>query len=133
MMKWIAGGFVIFILYVIYLANSGADHVFFQFVRWVPYGDKIGHLGLIGTLALLVNLAVGDRVVQGWRFGRNPLLLGTLVVSILVVLEELSQLFLVNRTFDLIDLTFDFIGIALANWFVVRWHARQKYEKMQPS
>ena len=125
MIKWLATAFTLFILYVIYLANSGADHVFFDFVRWLPYGDKIGHFGLIGTLALLVNLAVGNRPFSGWHFGRNPILYGTVVVTILVILEELSQLFLINRTFDLVDLTFDFLGIIVANWLATRWLTRQ--------
>lgn len=132
MIKWAASAFILFIIYVIYLANSGADqHIFFVFIRWLPYGDKFGHLGLIGMLALLVNLAMGLRVFRGWYFGRTPILLGTIIISILVILEEFSQLFLINRTFDLGDLAFDFIGIVLANGAAATWLAYQDHKRMQ--
>ena len=132
MIKWIAGAFILFIFYTIYLANNAAhDHIFFVFVKWLPYGDKFGHLGLIGTLALLVNLAIGLKVFRGWYFGRTPILLGTIIISILVILEEFSQLFLINRTFDLGDLAFDFIGIVLANWAAATWLAYQDHKRMQ--
>lgn len=134
MYKLLAGGFTTFIVYVLYLANSGErQHIFFRFARWLPYGDKLGHLGLIGMLALLVNLAMGARYFRGWQIGRMPILRGTIIVSVVVVIEEMSQLFLKTRTFDLIDLTFDFIGILLANWAAVWWLSRQKYEKMLTS
>ncbi len=121
MNKLIAVVTVAFIVYIIYLANMGRqDHVFFQLVAAVPFGDKIGHFVLIGTLALVVNLALGSPTFHSWRVLGVPILLGTVVVTPLVVAEEFSQLFVASRTFDWIDLICDFIGIAAANWLAYR-------------
>jgi VanZ family protein len=74
----------------------------------LPYGDKIGHFFLMGTFSLLVNLALEARTV---RFGRFTPLLGTLIVLLLVTLEEISQNWVDTRTFSLLDLAFDWAGI----------------------
>ena len=46
-----------------------------------------------------------------WRIGRLELLRGSLLVALLVTLEEFSQLFFRTRTFDAVDLIFDYLGI----------------------
>lgn len=98
--------YVVFILAVIAAADlGGTDAVFSRFVPF-PFFDKIGHFVLIGVLALLVDLALDRKNV--WR--HVPL--GPAIVVVLVVLEELSQLLMIMRTFDLLDLTADLSGIA---------------------
>ncbi|SDJ82033.1 hypothetical protein SAMN04488540_1148 [Ferrimonas sediminum] len=104
-------GFFGFILWIIYLANSGGDSVFFDLVRHLPYGDKLGHFCLFGLLTLAANLGTGLRTVL---FGRWYL--GTTLVSLFVLLEELSQILLPRRTFDLADLAADLAGIVLFTW-----------------
>ncbi len=47
----------LFIGWVIYLANTGQSSIFFQLVRVIPYGDKLGHLFLFGFLILGLNVA----------------------------------------------------------------------------
>lgn len=68
----------------------------------------MGHFILMGVLSFLVNLTL-----QGARrsiFSRE-VLLGSLIVTMFVVLEELTQIFIPSRTFSLVDLLFDFLGI----------------------
>lgn len=50
-------GFTDFILWILYLANTGGQSIFFEWVNAVPYGDKLGHFGLFGMLAIFMNYA----------------------------------------------------------------------------
>jgi polysaccharide biosynthesis protein VpsQ len=70
----------------------------------IPYGDKIGHLLLMGTLSLLINLSLCCRTFK-------KILLASVFVFAAVALEEFSKLWVEGRTFDLFDLLFDLIGI----------------------
>ena len=90
----------------------GADTGFEGFRAFynVPGGDKLGHFLLIGTLAFLVNASLGARRI---RLGPLQPLLGSLLVTLVVTAEEFSQIFLAHRSFDLMDLTADFVGILI--------------------
>lgn len=104
-----------FILFVIYSANTGADLVFFRMIKHLPFGDKIGHFGLIGMLTFLVNCAMKART---FSLGKFQLLLGSSVLFVLVTLEEFSQIWLDNRNFDLVDLSANYLGILVASSLV---------------
>ncbi|PKI16019.1 VanZ family protein [Colwellia sp. 12G3] len=104
--------FFCFIVWVIYLANTGQSSVFFQFVARIPYGDKLGHFCLFGLLTLATNVAFK---FKSFKLYSKELFLGTALVFIFVVIEECSQYFIPNRTFDLMDLSADFIGILFFN------------------
>lgn len=103
-----AVAFFCFILWVIYLANTGQNSVFFQFVASIPYGDKLGHFCLFGLLTLATNLAFR---FKSFKLFSIELYLGTILVFSFVVIEEFSQYFIPNRSFDLMDLSADFVGI----------------------
>lgn len=107
---FLAAGFLCFILWVIYLANTGQPNVLFQLVKMIPYGDKVGHLLLFGTLTLLANLALRFRVLS---VNRLPLYWGTALVTVFVAIEELSQHFIPSRTLDMLDFIADVTGILL--------------------
>ena len=79
----------------------------------VPLGDKFGHFLLMGTLALLVNLAWPQQLQIG-------LFKGTPWVLTLVLLEEISQIWLPVRTFSLLDLVFDLGGILILGELLAR-------------
>lgn len=103
---------VLFIAAVIYAANVGIDHPGYVLVRRLPYGDKIGHVGLFGGLTFVINLALGCRRFP--LFGRKALL-GTTVVGVLVLAEELSQGLISRRSLDIVDLTADVVGLTLGS------------------
>ncbi|WP_308367755.1 MULTISPECIES: VanZ family protein [unclassified Microbulbifer] len=107
----ISTSFFLFILWVIYLANNGSDSLFFDFVKSIPYGDKIGHFFLFGTLTLTVVVASRFRsFTVGWL----NIYYGGVLVALFVLGEEISQAFIPFRTFDLADLTADTLGILMA-------------------
>lgn len=56
--------FFLFIIWIIYLANTGQQSIFFDLVRLIPYGDKVGHFGLFGMLTLLANFASKFKVFK---------------------------------------------------------------------
>lgn len=106
--KYLAVIFFIFILWIIYLANTGKQSIFFDLVDATPYGDKIGHFFLFGILTLFLNVATRLKAYKIWNFNFYS---GTSLVISFVVLEELSQAFITTRNFDFTDLFSDLLGI----------------------
>ena len=102
---------LLFIVWVIYMANSGHSSVFFDFVAAIPYGDKLGHVGLFGTLTFLTVLA---SQFAGWTLNNTRLYFAAIAVTLFVIGEEISQAFIPSRTFDVADLSADAVGILLA-------------------
>ncbi len=93
---------------IIFLADKRATQYLFRPIRNLPYGDKISHFLLMGIFSFLVNLALSARSVKLWKF---RYLLGSLIVLVIVAVEEFSQMFIRGRTFDWGDLAADFFGI----------------------
>ena len=122
--------FLLFILLIIGLANQGNIAWFSAIETAIPFADKIGHFVLIGGLALLVNLSLNGRTVQ--LFGRK-ILLGSLIVLIPITLEEISQLVLIHRTFDLVDLSADYLGIFAAGLLATSMLQKRDAATSRPS
>ncbi len=93
---------------LIWLADTGQVRWLFRLARLLPGGDKSGHFILFGLLAFLVNLVL---LGSAFRCGRLSVLVGSAIVVGLAVVEEVSQLFFANRTFDLLDLSAGLLGI----------------------
>lgn len=108
-MKWLAILFTLFIILVIILADVGILKHYVGFIYEVAWGDKAGHFILYGILALLINLALfraypnQSQIQIAVRCG--------LILAIFIGLEEFSQKFDAYRTFDLVDLTFSYLGV----------------------
>ena len=107
-MKWVAGLFVLILILIVIVANLGLGPFLFPFVYYIPWGDKLGHFILMGILSFLVNLAMGASKV---RIYSKYILKGSLLVLVVVTLEEFTQLFLKFRGFSMIDLISDYAGI----------------------
>ncbi len=101
----------VFILAVIILiASQKGTRYLLDFVGGIPYGDKLGHFLLMGGFSFLLNLVLNARTFRLWKLNY---LAGSLIVLVVVTLEEISQKFVAGRTFDRGDLVFDFLGIFL--------------------
>jgi len=119
-------GYATFLYNAISAANFQTQNAALKLAGSLPHGDKIGHFLLMGSLALLVNLAMDVRRIniRGRYF-----LLGSLTVCLIVTLEELSQIAIPARTFSFYDLAADYLGIYLfgrlavflANAQIPRW------------
>ena len=103
--------FFLFIIWIIYLANSGLNSIFFDFVKTIPFGDKLGHFILFGSLTFFATIILKFRT---FSIGKFHIYYGFTFVSAFVIIEEFSQIFIASRTFDLLDLSADFIGIITA-------------------
>lgn len=119
--------FALLLLGIVAIANSGsATRELLGIVRSIPGGDKTVHFVLAGTMALLLNLTWQARC---WRIGPLPLLKGSAVIAVVATLEEYSQLWVRRRSFDYVDLAYDYLGILVlgqlaAVW--VWWRARRE-------
>ena len=96
-------------------ANLGIFH------QWLPdffaasWFDKTIHFLSIVPGTILFNAVLRYRVIP---VGNRQLLVGTLIVVVLVSIEECLQIYIPFRSFDLIDLFAAIAGIALADYFV---------------
>jgi polysaccharide biosynthesis protein VpsQ len=88
-------------------------------INSLPFGDKFGHLFIIGLLTFLLNYALAGRMV---KIGRLKLLLGCTTVAVIMTVEECSQFWIAARTFDLIDLSANYLGITLAGILWLKTH-----------
>ena len=117
-MKWLAFFFVLFILLIIVMADMGVLAHYLGFLYLYPFGDKVGHFVLYGILALLVNLAV-FRSAPPQRRKSIAAKVG-LILAFFIGLEEFSQQFFASRTFDLVDLTFSYLGVITFSWLALK-------------
>jgi hypothetical protein len=102
--------FIGFLIAVVVIADRGEGGNWWPFIGQIPLGDKLGHVGLIGTLGFLCNLAFTDRRATSLpRFITRT----TWVLLAVVSLEEIAQAFIPTRSFDPIDWLADMIGLAV--------------------
>jgi VanZ family protein len=116
-MKWLTVLFVLFIVLVIVLADTGNLGFIYRITR-LPYADKAGHFLLYGILALLIDLTL-FRSVPFQRWKRVAVISG-LILAVLIGIEEFSQQYFADRTFSLIDLSASYLGVIAFSWLAVR-------------
>lgn len=109
-MKRVALLFLLFLAFIVFLADRGLAANYFALVHVIPGADKLGHFVLMGTLSFLVNMGLEARQ---WSLAGRQVLRGSLLVALLVTAEELTQLVLPTRSFSLLDLLSDYLGIWL--------------------
>lgn len=114
-------GFITFFLLIIRIANRGEGDQWWSFINHIPYGDKVGHLGLVGMLSFLCNLA---SLRWSWKFLPRWITPATLILLLLLTGEEIGQAYQPNRTCDIYDWIADLAGLAAGQWLarlVGRW------------
>jgi VanZ family protein len=102
--------FLGFIIWIIYLANTAQNSVFFELVASIPFGDKLGHFLLFGLLTLAANFVFKLKKIT--LFSIN-IYAGSVIVFFFALIEELSQHFIASRTLDANDFIADIIGIVV--------------------
>ncbi len=83
-----------------------------EILRW-PFADKILHALLIGGVAFWLNLLLRGRAIE---LGRLALPIAIVLPFAVALVEEFFQAASPVRTFDLIDVLFDLIGLIVAWW-----------------
>ncbi len=97
-MKWVTGLFIFFVIVFVAGANSRQLPPFINDLYNFPGGDKVGHVIVMGILNFLVCLTV---VSSDSKHIRRKIIGITCIIAVIVTLEEMSQKFLVHRTFSL--------------------------------
>ena len=110
MIKIITAVYIFILAGIVVLADFRQTQFIFGFIGGFPFGDKIGHFLLMGMFSVVVNLAFGAKIVKVRKFSY---LLGSLIVLAIVTAEEVSQIFVSWRTFDVGDLLADAAGILI--------------------
>ena len=116
-MKWLTFLFTLFILLIIVLADTGKLGIL-AIVYHIPYADKVGHFILYGILILLINLTLFRSYPFRSRIGMA--VVSGLTLAFLIGLEEFSQQFFAKRTYDLVDLTFSYLGVIFFSWLAIK-------------
>ena len=124
--------YCIFIVAVLLVADLGLMPNISALLQGYSGLDKVGHFILVGILAWLFNSAF--RLGQ-LNLGRLRIFIGTIVVVTVVTLEEVAQLWIYTRRFELIDLLAGYLGIATAeialrrqlffvrDFFMTKWNS----------
>lgn len=102
--------FALFIGWIVYKADTGQGSVFFNLVRTIPFGDKIGHFFLYGVLGFGTTIVFQ---LRGIRIGKITVPYGAIIIAVIAVVEELSQKLLSSRTYDIYDMIASLVGIIL--------------------
>jgi len=114
MKKWLHFATLLFGLFIVAIVVAANMDRFPQPLKYLynfPGGDKVGHFGLFGLLGFLLNRSA---LVLFPR--RNParlILTVSLLLSILIGLEEWSQSLFPARTMSLSDLLASYAGVAV--------------------
>jgi polysaccharide biosynthesis protein VpsQ len=125
--------FSLFLMSIIIANDLGQIKSIVSLVNSLPFGDKFGHVIFIGTLTYLLNYALADSLHQSTsaqvaytkgnrltKIGNYRILLGCLIIAVVMTIEEFSQIWIPNRTFDLGDLAANYLGISIAGWIRIR-------------
>ena len=115
-MKWFTFLFALFIVLIIILADLGKLGPLV--IMRIPYADKVGHFILYGILALLINLTLFRSVPRERR--KRVAWISSLILALLIGLEEFSQQYFANRTFSLIDLSASYLGVIVFSWLALK-------------
>ena len=116
-MKWLTVLFVLFIILIIILADTGNLGILYHINR-IPYADKAGHFILYGILALLINLTLFRSFPSLSR--QRVAVISSLILALLIGLEEFSQQYFSNRTFSLGDLMASYLGLISFSWLAIQ-------------
>jgi polysaccharide biosynthesis protein VpsQ len=116
--RWLPFLTLFWLIIVIIVANDlGRLRNIIGLVSSIPFGDKLGHIILIGTLTYLLNYALANRLL---KVGNYKILLGCLIIAVVMTIEEFSQIWMPTRTFDLLDLSANYLGISIAGWLRIK-------------
>lgn len=120
--KWWTLGYLVFVIAIIAIADQGNYAFVFNWLHSIPYGDKFGHFFLIGLLSLLINLSLGCARFELWGINFFK---GSIIVLVIITLEEFSQVFIPSRSFDLGDLAANTLGILCFSYLLTRLYPYQ--------
>ena len=100
--------FVLLVTLIVVAADKGDLPNLISALYSFPGGDKVGHFLLMGTMSFLVNFSL---TAPPTSLQVRKVVKASIVIVLLVTLEEISQLWFRTRTFSFADLSFSYLGI----------------------
>lgn len=114
-------GYLLFLCQVILMKNLNLGNSIFGLVRDIPHIDKLGHFFLYGLLTYLLSIALKHKSIQLMTI---RIRLAPVIMLLATFMEECSQIMQQFRTFSLLDMLANAVGVlcfsALAIWFTKR-------------
>ena len=107
-------GFLVFILYNMFLVDTSNSNFILTFLKSFPHGDKVGHFFGFGLLSLLLNYGLGFKSHKILGFNMQ---VGALIVLTFAGIEEISQYWFPSRTCDIWDFVVDTMGAVLFSFW----------------
>ena len=107
--RWATPVAALVLIAIVVAADRDALPLLLQRVYNYPAGDKIGHFVLFGGLAFLAALGFPRRTEP---LAGVSVPVSTMVIVVLVTLEEASQAWFPGRTASVFDLLASYAGIA---------------------
>ena len=101
-------GYLLFLCLVITLKNLNVGNPIFDLLSGIPHIDKAGHFFLFGLLTYLLNFAMKHRSFKLMTI-RIPM--APVIMLIATFIEECSQISQEFRTFSLLDMLANALGI----------------------
>jgi VanZ family protein len=108
--RWATAVAALALIAIVVAADRETLPLLLQRVYNYPAGDKIGHFVLFGGLAFLAALGFPRRT----ELAGVSVPMSTLVIAVLVTLEEASQAWFPGRTASVFDLLASYAGLAAA-------------------
>ena len=108
--RWATAVAALVLIAIVVAADRETLPLLLQRVYTYPAGDKIGHFVLFGGLAFLAALGFSRRT----ELAGVGIPVSTLVIAVLVTLEEASQAWFPGRTASVFDLLASYAGLAAA-------------------
>jgi polysaccharide biosynthesis protein VpsQ len=118
-MKYVSFLFLIFIIVVIVLADTGSLPHWIRAIYDFSNGDKLGHFILFGLLSFFLTRAFLSSFPSKPR-SWVALSVG-LTLALFIGLEEWSQKFFSARTSDVVDLLASYAGVTTFAFLAVLW------------
>lgn len=111
--------FSLLIVTIVILANLDQFPQPIKYLYDFPGGDKVGHFALFGLLSFLLNLSA--LTLHPERNSTRLVLTVSLLLTIVIGLEEWSQALFPARTMSAIDLLASYTGVtvfAFLSWYL---------------
>jgi polysaccharide biosynthesis protein VpsQ len=117
-MKHITFFLSLFIIVIFILADINALPHFLKQLYDFPGGDKVGHFILFGLLNFTLTLTT----LQSLRHSTPRLVAVStgFLLALVILAEELTQLYIPARTFSLWDLLAGYLGVWLGGWMAYK-------------
>ena len=123
-MKYIAAILAAFVVAIVILADMKALPRFLVVLYNYPFGDKVGHFFLFGLLNFIMVLTAVRS--PHTRSPKRIAISTSLIIAVVMLLEEMSQIFFPNRTLSIFDLLAGYLGLALGGWLACRLRKRDR-------